>query len=119
MICHSLVSNNRNKSFFIGKREVLVNVAVKTRLTWQHQCGRTSHDDFKILIRYFLEKVANFGGHSLTGFEVKQGAPNPPVYLGLIFFSAQLSWKVECIVRDHTMNCYRRKQLMVLKHVFS
>ena len=42
--------------FFIGKRQILKNMADKTRLPWWRQCWCIRHDDFKMFLDNFYER---------------------------------------------------------------
>ena len=57
---------------FLEKMQISKNIAVKTRLPWQHQYWRTRHGDIKMFTDKFQEKSAKFGGPSLNCFEVIQ-----------------------------------------------
>ena len=43
------INKNRKQTFFVGKMQIVKNMAVSSPLPWYLQCLRTRHDDFKIL----------------------------------------------------------------------
>ena len=64
--------------FFIGKRQILKNMADKTRLPWWRQCWCIRHDDFKIFPDNFYERslsLAVIGNTVLKLFNILAQGP--------------------------------------------